>query len=320
MQLGEVIGHATSTVKHPTLRGWRLAIVQPLDARQRPDGVPILVVDSLGGSNGDRVIISSDGKAVRELIGAENSPARWMVIGLADGETRRRREIMTNAAEMVDRIVAGVLEQLQAPAAAALRVGPHPRPRTGRWKFATPSLPAVCSRRGASSRAGGVCREGDSHSVGGRLPVGSQDQSGRKRTAPLIANTTSTTWTVLLSRSTPAVEAALDAVTRPPGVQWHRELVGCHREAARRAVGALCRGECEGVIAFTGKPEALACHANRNAQVRASAVAETAERVKRRQADGGGQPVRGRSGGAIGLRVAGTVARNRFGGEAGRAG
>jgi ethanolamine utilization protein EutN len=87
MQLAEVIGHATSTVKHPTLRGWRMVIVQPLDARLGPDGVPILAIDSLGGSRGDRVIISSDGKAARELVGAENSPVRWMVIGLADGES-----------------------------------------------------------------------------------------------------------------------------------------------------------------------------------------------------------------------------------------
>jgi ethanolamine utilization protein EutN len=87
MQLAEVIGHATSTVKHPTLRGWRMVVVQPLDARLGPDGVPILAIDSLGGSRGDWVIISSDGKAARELVGAENSPVRWMVIGLADGES-----------------------------------------------------------------------------------------------------------------------------------------------------------------------------------------------------------------------------------------
>jgi ethanolamine utilization protein EutN len=91
MQLGEVIGHATSTVKHATLHGWRLVIVQPLDARSKADGVPILAIDSLGGSRGDRVIISSDGKATRELVGAENSPARWMVIGLADGDSKARQ-------------------------------------------------------------------------------------------------------------------------------------------------------------------------------------------------------------------------------------
>jgi ethanolamine utilization protein EutN len=91
MQLAEVIGHATSTVKHPTLRGWRLLVVQPLDARERPDGVPILAIDPLGGSRGDRVIISSDGKATRALLGAANSPARWMVIGLADAQSGARQ-------------------------------------------------------------------------------------------------------------------------------------------------------------------------------------------------------------------------------------
>jgi ethanolamine utilization protein EutN len=64
-----------------------MVIVQPLDARSKPDGVPILAIDSLGGSRGDRVIISSDGKAARVLVGAENSPVRWMVIGLADGDS-----------------------------------------------------------------------------------------------------------------------------------------------------------------------------------------------------------------------------------------
>jgi microcompartment protein CcmK/EutM len=84
MQLAKVLGHATSTIKHPTLNGWRMLIVQPLDAREQPDGVPIIALDALGSGRGDRVVISSDGKAAREMIGADNSPARWNIIGLAD--------------------------------------------------------------------------------------------------------------------------------------------------------------------------------------------------------------------------------------------
>ncbi len=84
MQLAEVIGHATSTVKHASLTGWRMVVVQPLDSRRAPDGVPVIAIDSLGSSRGDHVVISSDGKATRELIGHENSPARWLVVGLAD--------------------------------------------------------------------------------------------------------------------------------------------------------------------------------------------------------------------------------------------
>ena len=28
MQLGTVVGHAVSTVKHPSMKGWRLLVVQ----------------------------------------------------------------------------------------------------------------------------------------------------------------------------------------------------------------------------------------------------------------------------------------------------
>ena len=84
MQLGTVIGHATATVKHPTLSGWRLLVVQPLDARGGADGEPVVALDNLGSGRGDRVILTTDGKGVREMVGSDNTPARWAVIGLAD--------------------------------------------------------------------------------------------------------------------------------------------------------------------------------------------------------------------------------------------
>jgi ethanolamine utilization protein EutN len=84
MQLGTVIGHVTSTVKHPTLSGWRLLIVQPLDAIDEADGAPLVVIDNLGSRRGDRVMISSDGASIREMIGSKTSPARFAVIGVTD--------------------------------------------------------------------------------------------------------------------------------------------------------------------------------------------------------------------------------------------
>ena len=89
MQLAQVIGHATSTVKHASFHGWRLLIVQPLDARGGPDGVPLVALDGLGSGRGDRVVISSDGQATREMVGAENSPARYMIVGVADDVVER---------------------------------------------------------------------------------------------------------------------------------------------------------------------------------------------------------------------------------------
>ena len=69
MQLGRVIGNATATVRHPSMQGWKLLVVQPLAADgQSPDGDPILAVDNQGAGWGERIIITSDWKATRQLL------------------------------------------------------------------------------------------------------------------------------------------------------------------------------------------------------------------------------------------------------------
>ena len=84
MQLGRVMGQAVATVKHPTLQGWRLLLVQMLTAEGKADGEPLLAIDSLGARANDLVILSNDGAGARELVKAKNSPARWMVLGIRD--------------------------------------------------------------------------------------------------------------------------------------------------------------------------------------------------------------------------------------------
>ena len=85
MIIGNVIGQATSTMKHPTLRGWKLLVVLPLSSDgRRPDGDPVLAIDRLGAGAGDRVMISSDGKFTAEQIGKQATPVRWSVIGIVD--------------------------------------------------------------------------------------------------------------------------------------------------------------------------------------------------------------------------------------------
>jgi ethanolamine utilization protein EutN len=85
MQIATVVGHATATVKHRTLTGWRLLLAQPLSADGGPDGEPLLAIDHLGAGTGARVLLTNDGAAVREVVGAKDSPIRWMVLGLCDG-------------------------------------------------------------------------------------------------------------------------------------------------------------------------------------------------------------------------------------------
>ena len=84
MQLGRVIGHVTSTIKHPSLHGWRMVVTQPLSAAREPEGDPIIAVDKLGSGVGQVVVLNSDGKGARELIGDEKTPVRWFIIGTTD--------------------------------------------------------------------------------------------------------------------------------------------------------------------------------------------------------------------------------------------
>ncbi len=84
MQIGRVVGRAVATVKHPSLSGSKLLLVQLLGIDDKPDGEPILAIDQLGAGAGDRVLMCNDGAEARAMVKAKDSPARWFVMGLAD--------------------------------------------------------------------------------------------------------------------------------------------------------------------------------------------------------------------------------------------
>jgi microcompartment protein CcmK/EutM len=82
MRTAVIVGHITSTVKHPSLQGSRLLIAVP----ESDDVAPQVVIDPLGAAIGQRVIISSDGAEARQILKDELSPARWNVTGIIDPE------------------------------------------------------------------------------------------------------------------------------------------------------------------------------------------------------------------------------------------
>lgn len=85
MFVGQVIGSATATIKHPSMEGWKLLLIKPFQADGKtPEGDPILVVDSVGAGRGEKVIITSDGRGARDLLGTDNTPVRWSVVGICD--------------------------------------------------------------------------------------------------------------------------------------------------------------------------------------------------------------------------------------------
>jgi len=84
MQAAIVLGSTRATTKHPTLKGWKLLSTQPLLADGGDDGPPLIAIDQLGAGRGDKVILTSDGGSVRDMVGDKTTPVRWAVIGILD--------------------------------------------------------------------------------------------------------------------------------------------------------------------------------------------------------------------------------------------
>ena len=84
MQLGTVIGHATSTIKHPSFVGWRMLVVQPLSNDRKPEADPVVAFDKLNAGVGATVVFNSDGRGARDLVGDEKSPLRYFVSAILD--------------------------------------------------------------------------------------------------------------------------------------------------------------------------------------------------------------------------------------------
>jgi len=81
MLLARVCGHATSTIKHRSLTGAKLVLVQPLRSLTKE---PLLALDRIGSHAGSLVLISSDGLGARQMVQDQTSPARWSVVGIVD--------------------------------------------------------------------------------------------------------------------------------------------------------------------------------------------------------------------------------------------
>lgn len=85
MLQARVIGRAIATIKHPSLEGRTMLLVQPLLTDVvTPDGDPLLAVDCVGAGRGEMVVITSDGRGAREILGVEATPVRWTTIGISD--------------------------------------------------------------------------------------------------------------------------------------------------------------------------------------------------------------------------------------------
>ena len=84
MQLARVTGTVVATHKHEKLRGAKLLLVQPLDARGTARGAPLLAVDATQAGIGERVRVVQEGRAAVAAIRRPAAPADTAVVGIVD--------------------------------------------------------------------------------------------------------------------------------------------------------------------------------------------------------------------------------------------
>ena len=92
MQTARVIGYATATMKHPSMTGWKLVILQPLDINNEPDEFPQLAIDPLGARQGDYVFFTSDTKYIQEMTKRKDSPIRFSIQGVLDDQPEPKKK------------------------------------------------------------------------------------------------------------------------------------------------------------------------------------------------------------------------------------
>ena len=84
MQPAKVIGSITATVKHSSMQGAKMLLVQPQLVEGQADGDPIIAVDGVGAGMGETVLITRDGRHSRKILQTDATPARWTIIGIVD--------------------------------------------------------------------------------------------------------------------------------------------------------------------------------------------------------------------------------------------
>lgn len=83
MFLATVRGTVVSTSKDERLVGFKLLLVQPLDAEEKPTGRPEIAVDTVGAGIGATVIVTK-GSSARFAASRSDSPIDSTIVGIVD--------------------------------------------------------------------------------------------------------------------------------------------------------------------------------------------------------------------------------------------
>jgi ethanolamine utilization protein EutN len=85
MQLARVIGTVVATMKNESLVGRKLLVVQTLNKDLKPQGKPMVAVDSVGAGVGE-LVFWCRGKEASFPFKREDTPTDCTIIGIVDSD------------------------------------------------------------------------------------------------------------------------------------------------------------------------------------------------------------------------------------------
>ena len=87
MQIARVVGTLVATIKHKSLVGQRLLLVQPHDLEARPRGSVTMAVDTVDAGVGDWVLVLDEGASSSQVLDNPRGPVRTLIVGVIDAVT-----------------------------------------------------------------------------------------------------------------------------------------------------------------------------------------------------------------------------------------
>jgi ethanolamine utilization protein EutN len=91
MQLARVIGTVVATIKNESLEGRKLLVVQTLNKDLKPQGKPMVAVDSVGAGVGE-LVFWCRGKEASFPFKRDDTPTDCTIVGIVDSEGHVRQE------------------------------------------------------------------------------------------------------------------------------------------------------------------------------------------------------------------------------------
>jgi ethanolamine utilization protein EutN len=82
--IARVVGEVVATQKHPSHKGRKALLVQPLNLDGTSRGDPVIALDAVDAGVGDRVLLTTEGFSAMTSVGRPQSPIDMAVIGFID--------------------------------------------------------------------------------------------------------------------------------------------------------------------------------------------------------------------------------------------